>query len=154
MTWADRFLLGQDRRASSRWLLGLGILSVLVFVALAVQSPERIAIYEHSATYPGGIGAWTLVTLTGSVSLLAVVHGYRNDGLLVGWVLVAGPMLAVLLFRTAFPLDPRPGIQLPQLAITVSFALAAGTVGGTAGSLVGSGLQRVVTLRPVSQYRI
>lgn len=153
VTWAERFLLGRDRRESGRWLLGVGVLSALLFLALAVQSPERIAIYEHRVTRNGGIGSGTLLTLTGAFSLLAMVHGYRNDGLLVGWALVGLPMLALLLFGRAFPLDPRAGIQLPQFAILASFALGTGAVGGTTGSLVGSGIRRVMAIQPVSQHR-
>lgn len=154
VTWADRFLLGRDRRESRRWLLGAGIISVLLFLAMAVHSPGRVAVYEHSVSHNGGIGAGALVGFTVALSPLAVAHGYRNDGLLVGWALVAELMLAVLLFGLAFPLDPRLSIQLPQLAIVVSFALGAGAVGGTLGSLVGSGLRQLVHLCPTSQYRL
>lgn len=150
-TWVDRFLLGRDRREASRWLLAAAGLSVLLFAGFALQSPERIAMYEHSATQNGGIGADSLLQLTVAMSVLALIHAFRNDGLLVGWGIVLETMLAILLFTMAFPLDPRPAIQLPGLAIIFAFALGAAAVAGTLGSLVGSGPRRIIRRRPEHQ---
>lgn len=139
-TVIDQFLLGRDRRESKRWLVGVGVLSVLLFGGLAASRPEQLTGILQDAHV--GIEVAVLIMGTLGLSVLATVHGYRNDGLLVGWALVFGPVFVYLAFAFVFPSEGGTSLVVGVLYVGVISTFPA-TAGGTVGTLLGSGLRRL-----------
>lgn len=151
LPWIDRFLLGQDRQEATYWMIGVGIFSVLVFVALAVLNQE---VLEVQRTLGNGISGEALLVIPLIPSVLSLWHGYRNDGVLVGWALISLPMFAYLLFVFAFPVDPRPTRLATSALVAGLLALGVGAVFGTIGSVLGSSLRRLTTTQPTNGHRV
>lgn len=139
----DRLLLGRTPRSTAAWLAGGGSVAVVVAVLSAVLhalgAERRFAVAVGDAFV-----AVVVLALVGAVA----VQAYRNQGLLVGWVLVYLPVAAA-----GFPglVTDLPGDPVGRVLFLGLVVLAIAALLGSVGTVLGIGAR--VVLAPSREPR-
>lgn len=148
-SWLDRVLLGQDRQEAKRWTARAVLSFILVFLFLVVRHPARVVSRQQTLPPSLGLGIGALLVYGVLFTSFVAVRVYRNDGLLVGWIIVSAPIAAITVF-TALPVTRLLHGSITEIAMTFGLPLLSGALFGTLGFFLGVGTRRLLRLQTVS----
>lgn len=127
-------LIGRNKPRSIRYL----VVAVGLFVVA-----QGWLVFKHALVRRGGvipIGTYQLMFYAVLVMIgIPAVQAYRNDGLLVSWVL--GTAIPLGLYLKLLPHHLGGGLEAPQGGVRA--ALTYGLPAGTIGFVLGAGTRRV-----------
>lgn len=133
-------MVGRDRGLSRRVTLATGGISAIIAVAWTMLYSSGIAVPSIGPLHPA---IWvTLVLLSG-----ATIQAYYNDGLVVSWVVVFGPLTAI-----GFGMFAVGPVQtmINQIPGIIGYPIIIGGTGaliiGSFGFLIGAAANRLIPL--------